>query len=286
MKLKVIVLLLVLATAALYVAALPEGPSTLSVASSSRRIVTDASNVSALAGNVSQLNIAAQSTSQSWQGYYGNITGTLVLDTSSGFRLYEWSVANPSGEVYATTSITVPQWGFQGQVGNISCWNYTRGLSTSDYPHYAEVEGWNSYDGESQQIGSFGIAQNAIDAINNTFRRTSNLTFPTFYVGNQPINGTGNIDECPTLSLFNATNVSTYGAGEPLPAGPQEGGRYQEVILIDQEPPMKLLWTAIIDLDPQPGFNRVPWDFEMIVPEDGHGIDTATTEYNFYVELE
>jgi len=33
------------------------------------------------------------------------------------------------------------------------------------------------------------------------------------------------------------------------------------------------------------GFDSLPHDFEMLVLEDGHGADTATTSYFFFVEL-
>ncbi len=56
----------------------------------------------ALAGNVTYLDIDGVTTTQSWQGYYGNVTGTIQLADSADKVLYNWSVTSPSGEVYAT----------------------------------------------------------------------------------------------------------------------------------------------------------------------------------------
>ena len=42
---------------------------------------------------------------------------------------------------------------------------------------------------------------------------------------------------------------------------------------------------TILDED-EPGFDDNPHDFQMIVLEDGHGTDTATDTYYFWVELE
>ena len=99
----------------------------------------------------------------------------------------------------------------------------------------------------------------------------------------------------PSLALnYNVTSQTGYnntydttGDSDPtIVGGARAGGSYQEVILIDILS-NALLYTAIIDFERNTtGFNGKVWDFQMIVPEDGHGTDTATTEYNFYLELE
>ncbi len=287
MKVHLSLFVLLLIIAAVFIYAAPEGPSTLTVAATSRRGPESTSNITALAGNVTRITIAGTSTTQSWQGYYGNVTGTIALNTAGGKMLYSWSLANPSGEIYATSASGVPKWGGINVTGNITCWNFSRGDSEAAYPSYAEVEGWNAQDGtEVNNIGTYGIPQNAMDSINNTFLRTSARAFPTFYVGNQVINGTSNRDECPSVALYNSTNASTYAGGEPTNGLPAAGGDFQEVILIDNTN-LLLLYTAIIDYERDTfAFDGTMWDFQMIVPENGHGTDTSTRQYNFYVELE
>jgi hypothetical protein len=67
----------------------------------------DSQQVNALAGNVTQLSIDALAITQSWQGYYGNVSGTLGLWNSDNDTFYNWSMASAAGEVYASTASSV-----------------------------------------------------------------------------------------------------------------------------------------------------------------------------------
>ena len=63
---------------------------------------------------------------------------------------------------------------------------------------------------------------------------------------------------------------------------------YEEVLLYD---PLgdTVIFTALIEEDLTDlirGFDGGDYDFQMLVLEDGHGTDTATTTYYFFVELE
>jgi hypothetical protein len=293
MRLKFIpILLICLMLVVAVFAAVPEGPSTIDRNASSARTAAANLTMDALAGNVSQLTITGKAATQSWQGYYGNVSGTVSLETASGSVMYDWAQTNPQGEIYAVLTKDIPLWGTPSQTGGITCWNYTQGTSNGSI-YYGEIEGWDptEEDGEITRNAltagqGFNIKKNAVDSINNTFRRTSTFQFPTFYVGNQIINGTNNKMYCPSLALYNSSGGSTYAAGEPGTTGAQPGGNFQEVILVDTTNEF-ILFTAIIDWERDlPGFDGNYWDFQMIVPEDGHGTNTAVTTYYFYVELE
>ena len=87
--------------------AAPVGPDTLQVTSSSRGTERTSSGIGALAGNVSELNISGTSVTQFWQGYYGNITGRIVLSDANNKSLYQWNLVSPTGEIYASRSATL-----------------------------------------------------------------------------------------------------------------------------------------------------------------------------------
>ncbi|PLW80939.1 hypothetical protein C0585_00045, partial [Candidatus Woesearchaeota archaeon] len=88
-------------------AADPLGAENITVESSSTRDGASGFNVSAIAGNVTELTIEAISVTQFWQGYYGNVTGTIVLANSNNDTLYDWSVSTATGEIYASTATSV-----------------------------------------------------------------------------------------------------------------------------------------------------------------------------------
>ncbi|MBN1156161.1 hypothetical protein JXA85_00960 [Candidatus Woesearchaeota archaeon] len=73
----------------------------------------------ALAGNVTELLVNMTSITNGWQGYYGNITGEIVLDDASSNSMYTWSITT-SGEIYATRNTSL-NW----SAGNILCANET-----------------------------------------------------------------------------------------------------------------------------------------------------------------
>lgn len=119
---------------------------------SSRALADPAGNVSAQAGNATYLDIRGSSITQSWQGYYGNVSGTIELSDGGGNVFYNWSAISPSGEVYATRA-------FDFNFASAQCANET---------HFSFEE--------------FAIGQNASDAdsVSNTFYQHNH---PSFVVG-------------------------------------------------------------------------------------------------------
>ena len=171
----------------------PGGPYNISVISSSTRGADAPSSISAVAGNVTQLRIYAFSQTQTWQGYYGNVTGSVTLETSQGRSIYHWELTNPSGQIFASTSTV------NFAAGNIACYNFSKTA-----PGYFNLTAYEN---------SLSIPSTAVDGINETFNESVN--YDPFYVGITYINTT-----CPVVYLYNASNQSSRTT-------------YQEVLLYD-----------------------------------------------------
>lgn len=120
----------------------------------------DPDSVFAEAGNVTELTITGTSVTKSWQGYYGNVTGTIILEDAQGNRFYDWSAAEPQGEIFASVNETIT-W------TTVEC-------APIDENTYRT--GWNTY---------YGILDTDYDDINKTYNVTSH---PTFYVGYLALN--------------------------------------------------------------------------------------------------
>ncbi len=97
------VLVSVLAMAAY---AIPEG-ATVVVGRQETRASQPVNNVTADAGNVTEVNISASSQTLAWQGFYGEVNGSIVLEDASGDLFYSWNITNISGEIYASLDATV-----------------------------------------------------------------------------------------------------------------------------------------------------------------------------------
>jgi len=99
-------------------AAAPTGATLVTGQPQTKGTVAPASNV-AQGGNITEMNVSADAQTNVWQGYYGEVSGSIVLDDASGDRLYRFgNVTNTTGEVYASRSSSV---NFLTVVGNNNC---------------------------------------------------------------------------------------------------------------------------------------------------------------------
>jgi len=96
----------------------------------------NAPSLEAEAGNVTRMEIYALTQTQTWQGFYGEIEGTITLDDAQNWTMYDWDMAEPQGEIYATPAI-------------ISNWETVHCLNYSAKPSYcinisanSTAEGW------------------------------------------------------------------------------------------------------------------------------------------------
>jgi hypothetical protein len=218
----------------------------------------------AIAGNITSIDLWAHTTTQSWQGYYGNVTGTVQLADSNKNVMYNWTQASPRGEVYASTNQTV-YW------VNIQCFNFS---ATGTYAGEAGNGGTTSLYGTNltQLHTRFGISNNwssaDVDSVNETFYMKGPGTHNLFYTANQQFSE----GQCQNTRIYDSTgNGNTQ-------------GRFEEVL--QYEPvSASVVFTSILNRDLL-GFDGRTHDFEMLVLEDGHRTDVSTTPYYFFVELQ
>ena len=208
---------------------------------------------SAHAGNVTELNVFGYSTTRAWQGYFGNVTGVIQLADSSDHIMYNWTSANPRGEVYASRNQSI-NWNY------IECFNFTAdGTYADDTPQ----AGNNSLHGTNYTTleAMYNITSgDDADSVNNTFAYNNH---PLFYTNNLDFTA----GECNSTRLYNSTGQ----------------GQFDEVLMYEPTG-RSVIFNSIINRDAD-GFDGRTHDFEMLVLEDGHQTDTSPTTYYFYVEL-
>ena len=232
--------------------AVPQPPEQLNILDSSRKPDPGLISVPALAGNVTRLTINSDQVTKNWQGYYGEVTGRIVLDDADNQSLYAWTLVDPRGEVYATRNATVINW----TNTNIVCANLTNSITREE----------GEMNTNSEVSPPFFQAR---DGVNETFNLT---THPAFYVSANNFSA----NECTfSTSLFVSDSDPNGGA---VPRS------FNETLLYSLSDGA-LIFTSILEPNAL-GFNDTPYDFEMLVTEDGHLDDVATTAYFFYVELE
>lgn len=213
-----------------------------------------AGTADAFAGNITELSVSGYSNTQTWQGYFGNITGTIQLADAGDNVLYNWSLATPSGEIYGALNDTIT-W------GSIQCFNFTANSSGS-----AGTAGETNLAGVNLTVleNQFNIANDDVDGVNETFTL---IDHDEFYTANLQFSA----NECRSTRV--------YSNGGPIDQ------QFEEVLLYDPNTG-SVVFASLIEESSVTGFNGGDNDFEMLVLEDGHGVDVSATTYYFFVELE
>jgi hypothetical protein len=235
-KLFIITIVVMVLVCAIIALAVPNSPTQADVLGSGRRNYTvGGMALGAQAGNVTQLDIQDNRTTEHWQGYYGTVSGEITLDNGKNETLYNWANANPNGEIYASNTSAV-SW------ANVTCVNFTGSFETED-------DGARSTLNTSLLEDFFNIGATAPDGVNETF--TSQFS-GTLEVGSKTLTTS---DYCPMAYMF-VNNMS-------------QSTTFKEVLLTDN---VSSVWTGILEHD-QDGFDGTDMDFQMIVPENsGEGI--------------
>jgi hypothetical protein len=220
-----------------------------------------AASAPAYAGNVSEINLYGVSTTQTWQGYFGNVTGVIQLSDAGDNVMYNWSVFSPQGEVYASTNSTV-LW------QTLQCFNFT---STGTGQNDDAQAGLTSLYGTNvtQLESLFGInSSRDVDGIDETFSYWGAANgHSSFYTSNLQFDA----GECRSTRVYDNAGGGTK-------------GNFEEVLMYEPQT-SSVVFAALLDNDLL-GFDGRKHDFQMMVLDDGHRTDVAPTTYYFYVELE
>jgi len=309
--------------------AVPLGPTSPQTLATNATSTFNRSNyaprsVEAEAGNITQIIISGVTQTQTWQGYWGEVTGTITLDDAFNYTMYDWYVAEPQGEIFAASEEVI-DW------ITISCFNYSNNGSEREYTYYYAGNPITTYTTLTSNLSeveqgilewSLGIQIGDEDGLDETFNETGNIrtakdsantfTFTphdSFWVG--PTNITAG--SCPATKTYQSNCINqtspnqyqwykvaeTFCEGDPGAGlkyqwdGSTDGTDFQEVLLTINNS-KTLIYTTLIEnrrLDNTTeiqGYNNVTHDFQMIVGDDGHPgpKQFTTTTYYFYVELE
>jgi hypothetical protein len=240
--------LLAILMAAFVRAADPSAPTNITVGLTTTFQYSNypAVSVSASAGNITALVLTGITQTRAWQGYYGNISGSITLDDANNYTFYNWTASEPRGQIYATLGSSI---GWTG----VQCYNYTN----DTHANLTTIENY------------YQINVSDYDGVDETFNASSH---PSFQVGFRTMTA------CPTSYVFQNDLYQT--------------ANFVNVLLFD--PAINStgwIYTTLIE-DKDNGthakrtcYNNEQCDFQILVNEDGHGTDIATTNYYFWVEL-
>ncbi len=167
----VIAILIIVGFSASALAA-PISPAKITTGASGRSdLPTGGLQETTYAGNVTGLDVVSTKITESWQGYYGNISGYITLDDALNNTLYNWSITSPSGQIYASN-------------GSVTSWASVYCVNESTTKNISQIETW------------LNIGASDEDGVDETF----NVTFAgSFTVGAVTINSA---DDCQQATTF------------------------------------------------------------------------------------
>jgi hypothetical protein len=215
--------------------------------------------IPAQAGNITAVNIYDIRSTLFWQGYYGNITGRIVLDDAVNNTMFAWELATPGGEIYATNSSGSVLW------DNLTCVNFTGG------------EPQHKINGTTLTV-QYNMNTSTDPAYNLTydsFNMTFNLSYPDILsVGANKIGDDDtDTEHCSMLYTFvdNAWQQT----------------RFKEILTFDNDSALVFVTFIENSLNGYEAGSNDQHDFQIMVAEDGTpGQESTTTPYYFYVELD
>lgn len=153
-----------------------DGASTNFLENSTKNL-TIPSNYSGGKGYIHTINLDTSQQDYKWKAYIGNVSGTLVLEDSAGYSIYDWAIiGNSSGEVFVSR-------------GNSVFWTT---INCSNESSVADEQ------------SAMSMSDIMVDNINNTFNHT---------VHNSMLIGAINITNSTCKSLFTNINDSRDGSG-------------------------------------------------------------------------
>lgn len=177
---------------------------------------------------------------------------------ASGDVLYNWSLAAPSGEIYASVNATV-SW------SNMQCFNFT--ANGSNMAGTGESAGGTNLGGMNLTAleTAFEVVSSDVDGVNETFSDANSHV--QFFTASRQFSA----GECLSSDIFDSTGQSA-------------DGNFEEVLLYEPTT-ASVVFTALIENNLN-GFDARVHDFQMLVLENGHDGDAGSTVYYFFAELE
>jgi hypothetical protein len=255
----ILTIILLLVSSCIVSAASPSGAQT-SAGTPTTGPADPADYEAAYAGNITEITISGVSTTQTWQGFYGNVSGAIELTDANNRTMYNWTLASPSGEVYASVNDSGIVW------SNIQCFNFTATGTGGDESGNGGTTNLNGTN-LSMLEAKYGISANDADGVNETFsKQIGGNGHDAFYVASNTFSDS----DCMHTKVFSANG----------PANDQ----FEEVLLYEPTS-SAVVFTSLLEKD-LTGFDSAAHDFEMLVLENGHNGNTDSADYYFYVELE
>jgi hypothetical protein len=168
--------------------AAPTGPTIVFIANETKQPAS-AAIINTSGGSITTVYLNATTQNLRWKAYVGNITGTLTLDDANDNTLFDWTIAQINGEIYATR--------FSGTIN----WS---GVNCSNSTHISlENIALNHTNGDDNITATFSTQTHQ-----QFFVGTREILANTCYSIHTFVNNTAQSTRFEEVILYDGTNTS------------------------------------------------------------------------------
>ncbi|MEK6947047.1 MAG: hypothetical protein AABX32_05570 [Nanoarchaeota archaeon] len=202
-EIALLISLVILLASAILAYAAPSGP-VITFISNETKQPSAARMINTTGGSITTVVLNATTQNPRWKAYVGNVTGALTLDDANDNTIFDWTLTNVIGEIYATRTS-----------GNIN-WS---GANCSNSTHISNEEFALNHTNRDDNITKTFNAQ-----IHNGFYVGSRQILPnTCFSVHTYVNSTSQSTKFEETILYDGTNTSN---GNIIYATPLEQDAY------------------------------------------------------------
>ena len=154
------------------VSAIPVGPNWTYVKNETAATVS-AAKINTTGGSITTMVLNATTQNLRWKAYVGNVTGSLTLDDAAGFTIYDWTLSEIVGEVYATRTPNSINW---ARVNCSTSQNITTeevAINHTNNPNDNISTTFNEQKHDAFFVGTVSIAANGCSSL-HTYKNNTN----------------------------------------------------------------------------------------------------------------
>jgi hypothetical protein len=85
----------------------PGGVDNVTILASQRNTPRNGTAIVGQGGNITWVQVTHNQQTRVWQGFVGNVSGSIALNDAANETLYSWTLINVSGEIFASRNSTV-----------------------------------------------------------------------------------------------------------------------------------------------------------------------------------
>ena len=100
-------------------------------------------------GNISSVNITGNQVTTRWAGFFGNISGGIILANAAGTSFYEWTISNVADAIVYAANESIASWATLGNATKTDMYGFLSLKATDNYTETFGSKGSDDFNGNT-----------------------------------------------------------------------------------------------------------------------------------------